>query len=78
MASLLASQPLEALAVDFTVLEPAIKGRENVLVMTDVFTKFTHAVATRDQKATTPAKVRMVSSLRSSEKDSFPTNPYRS
>ena len=52
----MASQ-LEALAVDFTVLEPAIDGRENVLVMTDVFTKFTHVVPTRDQKATTTAKV---------------------
>lgn len=48
---------LEALAVDFTVLEPAIDGRENVLVMTDVFTKFTHVVPTREQKATTTAKV---------------------
>ena len=57
MGSLLASQPLEVLAVDFTVLEPATDGRENVLVMTDVFTKFTYAVPTRDQKAATTAKV---------------------
>ena len=57
MGSLLASQPLEVLAVDFTILEPASDGRENVLVMTDVFTKFTHAVPTRDQKASTTAKV---------------------
>ena len=53
MGSLLASQPLEVLVVDFTVLEPATDGRENVLVMTDVFTKFTHTVPTRDQKAAT-------------------------
>ena len=57
MGSLLASQPLEVLAVDFTLLEPASDGRENVLVMTDVFTKFTHAVPTRDQKASTTAKI---------------------
>ena len=57
MGSLLATKPLEILAVDFTVLEPATDGRENVLVMTDVFTKFTCAVPTRDQKATTTAKV---------------------
>lgn len=57
MGSLLATKPLEVLAVDFTVLEPATDGRENVLVMTDVFTKFTHAVPTKDQKATTTAKV---------------------
>ena len=54
MGNLLATKPL---AVDFTVLEAATDGRENVLVMTNVFTKFTHDVPTRDQKATTTAKV---------------------
>ena len=34
------SLAIEVLAVDFTVLEPATDGHENVLVMTDVFTKF--------------------------------------
>lgn len=57
MGNLLATKPLEILAIDFTVLDPATDGGENVLVMTDVFTKFTCAVPTRDQKATTTAKV---------------------
>ena len=57
MGNLMATKPLEILAVDFTVLEPATDGRENVLVMTDVFTKFTYAIPTRDQRATTTAKV---------------------
>ncbi len=57
MKSFLASRPLEVVAVDFTLLEPATDGRENVLVVTDVFTKFTQAFATRDQKADTTAKV---------------------
>lgn len=57
MGSLLASKPLEVLAVDFTLLEKASDGTENVLVMTDVFTKYTVAVPTKDQKATTVAKV---------------------
>ena len=54
MGHLLATKPLEVLAIDFTILEPATDGRENVLVMTDVFTKFTHAVPTKDQRASIP------------------------
>lgn len=56
MGSIIASKPLEVLAMDFTQLEPASDGRENVLVLTDVFTKFTVAIPTRDQKAVTVAK----------------------
>ena len=41
MTSITASKSLEVLAMDFTLLEPAPDGRENVLVLTDVFTKFT-------------------------------------
>ena len=57
MGSLLANKPLEVLAIDFTTLEKATSGVENVLVLTDVFTKFTQAVPTRNQKAVTVAKV---------------------
>ncbi len=53
----LASRPLEVVAVNYTVLEPASDGRENVLIVTDVFTKFTQAFPTRDQRADTTAKV---------------------
>lgn len=46
--------------MDFTTLEPAADGCENVLVVTDVFTKFSQAFATHDKKAennsTYPAK----------------------
>lgn len=55
--SFLATRPLEVVAVDFTILEPATDGRENVLVVTDVFTKFSQAFPTRDQKAETTAKI---------------------
>ena len=44
--NLLASRPLEGLAIDFTVLEQASDGHENTLVMTDIFTKFTLVVVT--------------------------------
>jgi hypothetical protein len=57
---LLASRPNEILAIDYTVLEPSSSGLENVLVMTDVFTKYTLAVPTRDQRAETVAQVLVV------------------
>jgi hypothetical protein len=48
---LLASRPLEVIEIDFTKLEVASDGREDVLVITDVFTKFTQAIPTRNQEA---------------------------
>ena len=38
---LVASRPLQVLATDFTKLDQASDGRENVLVMTDLFSEFT-------------------------------------
>ena len=46
IGSLLARHPLEVLAIDFTMLEKATDGREMVLFMIDVFSKFTQAVPT--------------------------------
>ncbi|XP_029941466.1 uncharacterized protein LOC115383427 [Salarias fasciatus] len=57
MGHLLASRPNEILAMDYTVLEPSHNGLENVLIMTDVFSKYTLAVPTRDQRAATVAQV---------------------
>ena len=55
LRSLLASRPFEVVAMDFTVLEPSSDGRENVLIFTDIFSKFTVAIPTKDQKAGTVA-----------------------
>ena len=54
---IIAAAPLEIVAMDFAKLEPETDGREDVLVCTDVFTKWTIAVPTRDQTARTVAKV---------------------
>ncbi|KAI2665182.1 Retrovirus-related Pol polyprotein from transposon 17.6 [Labeo rohita] len=58
MGHLLAAKPNEVVAIDFTVLEPARSGYENVLVMMNVFSKYTLAVPTRDQRAETVAQSR--------------------
>ena len=39
LGNILASKPLEVLAIDFTLMDKATDGRENVLVLTDSFTK---------------------------------------
>ena len=57
LGRLMATQPLEVVAMDFTMLEPSSDGRENVLVITDVFSKFTIAIPTRNQRAETIANV---------------------
>ena len=55
--SLEAERPLELLCMDFTVIDQSKTGKENVLVLTDVFTKFSQAYVTPNQKAITVAKI---------------------
>ena len=55
--SLMAAKPLEILAIDFTQLERASNGQESLLVVTDVFSKFTQAYPTSDQTANTVVRV---------------------
>ena len=57
MGSLTVNKHLDVVAIDFTLLDRASSGLENVLVMTDVFTKYTQAIPTRDQTANTVARV---------------------
>ena len=52
-----ASRPMELVAVDFTMLERARDGHEQVLIVTDVFSKFSQAFPTKDQKAATVARI---------------------
>ena len=51
--SIVAREPLEVIAVDVTVLEPASSGIENVLVMKYAYSKFTIAVPTWNQTVQT-------------------------
>ena len=50
---LVATQPLQIVAMDFLGLDEASDGHEDVLVLTDVFTKWAVTIATKDQTALT-------------------------
>lgn len=49
--------PLDLVCIDFLQIEPDSKGIANVLVVTDHFTRYAQAFATKDQKALTVARV---------------------
>ena len=55
--SLVAHQPLELLCIDFTKVDVTKGGKENVLVLTDAFSKYSQAFITSNQKALTVAKL---------------------
>ena len=55
--SIVANGPLDLLCVDFTTMDPLRDGKENVLVLTDAFSKFSQAFVTPNQKALTMAKI---------------------
>ena len=54
--SIIANGPLDLLCVDFTAMDPSRYGKENVLVLTDTFSKFSQAFVMPTQKALTVAK----------------------
>lgn len=49
--------PLQIVALDFLSLSRPMDQYQNILVMTDLFTKFARAVPTPDQTAVTTARV---------------------
>ena len=44
--SIIANGPLDLLSVDFTTMDPSRDSKENVLVLTDAFSKFRQAFVT--------------------------------
>ena len=57
MSSIVTTAPMQLLCMDFLTIEPDDRDTRNILVVTDHFTRYAQAFPTRDQKATTVAKV---------------------
>ena len=54
--SIVANNPMDLLCIDFMKVNPSKDGKENVLVMTDAFSKFSVAVVMPNQQVKTVAK----------------------
>ena len=54
---IIASNPMDLVCIDFTKIDPSKDGKENILVLTDAFTKFSQAFVTPNQKVITVAKI---------------------
>ena len=55
--SLVSNQPLELLGIDFTKVDVSRGGKENILVLTDAFSKYSQAFVTSNQKSLTVTKL---------------------
>ena len=54
---LVANNPLDLLCIDFLKVDPSRDSKENILVLTDAFTKFSQAFVTNKQKALTVTEI---------------------
>ena len=53
----IASNPMDLVCIDFTKVDPSKDGKENILVLTDAFTKFSQVFVTPSQKVITITKI---------------------
>ena len=54
---IIANNPMDLMCIDYTKLDPLKDVKENILVLTDAFTKFSQAFGTPNQKVITIAKI---------------------
>ena len=54
---IIANNPMDLLCIDFTKVDLSKSSKENILVLTDAFTKCSQAFVAPNQKALTMAKI---------------------
>ena len=57
LGTIIVNNPMDLLCIDFTKVYPSKSSKENILVPTDAFTKFSQVFVTPNQKALTVAKI---------------------
>ena len=56
LVNITSTAPMELVCIDFLSLEKSKGGQENILVITDHYSRYAQAIPTRNQKASTTAK----------------------
>ena len=55
--AIIANNPMDLLCMNFTKADPSKCSKENILILTDAFTKFSQVFITPNQKVLTLAKI---------------------